>query len=148
MDIFNIKNVREYKDDDLYLESINKKELKKCILINKALRKKYEIYYKKDARVIPFRGNLTPFQIKLLVKYSLLKTYHMFVIKNKETNEENRWLYDNYAKFPIFPKKVIDLELNEELIYQLDKEMNKIKQKRNNNSKIIDLDISSIFYKK
>lgn len=147
MDIFNIKNVREYKDNDLYLESINKKELKKCIIINKSLSKKYEIYYKKDARVIPFRGNLTPFQIKLLVKYSLLKTYHMFVIKNKETNEENRWLYDNYAKFPIFPKKVIDLELNEELIYQLDKKMNKIKQKRNNNSKIIDLDISSYFYK-
>lgn len=71
----------------------------------------------------------------------------MFVIKNKETNEESRWLYDNYTKFPIFPKKVIDLELNEELIYQLDKEMNKIKQKRNTNSKIIDLDISSYFYK-
>lgn len=28
MDIFNIKNVREYKDDDLYLESINKKNSK------------------------------------------------------------------------------------------------------------------------
>lgn len=56
MDIFNIKNVREYKDDDLYLESINKKELKKCILINKALSKKYEIYYKKDARVIHLEG--------------------------------------------------------------------------------------------
>lgn len=147
MDIFNIKNIRQYKDDESYLENINKKELKKCILVNKEIRKKYEIYYKKDAIVIPFRGNLTPFQIKLLVKHSLLKTYHMFVIKNKETNEENRWLYDNYAKFPIFPKKVIDLELNEELIYQLDKEMNKIKQKRNNNSKIIDLDISSYFYK-
>ena len=148
MEIFNIKNVMEYKVDESYLKNINEKELKKCILFNKKLAKKYEIYYKKDSRVIPlFRGNLTPFQFKLILKRSIVKTYHMFVIKNKETNEESRWLYDNYDKFPIFPKKVIDLELNEELMYQLDKEMNKTKQKINNKSKMTDLDISSYFYK-
>lgn len=56
MDIFNIRNVRQYKDDEPYLENINKKELKKCILVNKEIRKKYEIYYKKDARVIHLEG--------------------------------------------------------------------------------------------
>lgn len=147
MEIFSIKNVREYKYDESYLENFNEKELKKCILLNKKLCKKYEIYYKKDTTIIPFRGNLTPFQFKLILKHSLIKIYHMFVIKNKETNEESRWLYDNYGKFPIFPKKTIDLELNEELIYQLDKEMHKVEQKRKNHSKMIDLDISSYFYK-
>jgi len=147
MKIFNIKNVRKYKDENLYLEQFEEKELKKCMIINKDLRKKYYIYYKKDSMIIPLRGNLTNYQLKMLIRHSLLRSYHMFIVIDKESKEEHRWVYDNYNKFPVFPKERIDLSLNEELIYQIDREMNNVKQKRKDNPKIVDLDIASYFYK-
>lgn len=147
MKIFNIKNVRNYKDETLYIEQFKEKELKKCIIKNKDIRKKYNIYYKKDSnKVIPLRGNLTNYQLLMLIKNVLLKSYHMFIIIDKKTKEEYRWVYNNYNKFPVFPKERIDLSLNKELIYQIDKEMNNVKQKRKNNNKIIDLYIASYFY--
>lgn len=122
MKLFGIKNVREYNNTNEYIEKFEDKEIKKCVLYNDNLKKKYDIYYKRDSLklYIPYR-DLTEFQLNVLLEKLLVKLTHMFIVIDKQTKEERRLVYNNYDKYPIFPKEIIEDELNEELIYQVDK---------------------------
>lgn len=125
MKINNIKIVKNINEDD-YIEKLNKKITKKCIINDKKIRNEYYLYYKENTKEIPIRIN---FQISLtliLNNPDILNRTYLFSFINKKDNNELRLLFDNNGKL-ILPKNIkIEDSIKQECIYQL----SKIQQKR------------------
>lgn len=125
MKINNIKIVKNI-NEDVYIEKLNKKITKKCIINDKKIRNEYYLYYKENTKEIPIRIN---FQISLtliLNNPDILNRTYLFSFINKKDNNELRLLFDNNGKL-ILPKNIkIKDNIKQECIYQL----SKIQQKR------------------
>lgn len=131
MKINNIKIVKDINEDD-YIEKINKKITKKCIIQDKKIRNKYYLYYKENTKEIPIRINFQILLTLILNNPDILNKTHLFIFINKKNNNELRLLFDNKGKL-ILPKNIkIDDVIKQECIYQL----SKIQQKRISNQDI------------
>lgn len=125
MKINNIKIVKDINEDG-YIEKINKKITKKCIIQDKKIRNKYYLYYKENTKEIPIRINFQILLTLILNNPDILNRTHLFIFINKKDNNELRVLFDNKGKL-ILPKNIkIDNGIKQECIYQL----SKIQQKR------------------
>ena len=131
MKINNIKIVKDINEDD-YIEKINKKITKKCIIQDKKIRNKYYLYYKENTKEIPIRINFQILLTLILNNPDILNRTHLFIFINKKDNNELRLLFDNNGKL-ILPKNIkIKDDIKQECIYQL----SKIQQKRISNQDI------------
>lgn len=131
MKINNIKTIKDINEDD-YIEKINKKITKKCIIQDKKIRNKYYLYYKENTKEIPIRINFKILLTLILNNPDILNKTHLFIFINKKNNNELRVLFDNKGKL-ILPKNIkIDDGIKQECIYQL----YKIQQKRISNQDI------------
>lgn len=131
MKINNIKIINNIKENN-YIEKLNKKITKKCIIQDKKIRNNYYLYYKENTKEIPIRIN---FQISLtliLNNPDILNRTYLFSFINKKDNNELRLLFDNNGEL-ILPKNIkIEDSIKQECIYQL----SKIQQKRISNQDI------------
>ena len=131
MKINNIKIIKNINEDD-YIEKINKKITKKCIIQDKKIRNKYYLYYKENTKEIPIRINFQILLTLILNNPDILNRTHLFIFINKKDNNELRLLFDNNGKL-ILPKNIkIKDDIKQECIYQL----SKIQQKRISNQDI------------
>ena len=131
MKINNIKIIKDINKDD-YIEKINKKITKKCIIQDKKIRNKYYLYYKENTKEIPIRINFQIALTLILNNPDILNKTHLFIFINKKDNNELRLLFDNNGKL-ILPKNIkIKDDIKQECIYQL----SKIQQKRISNQDI------------
>lgn len=131
MKINNIKIIKNINEDD-YIEKINKKITKKCIIQNKKIRNEYYLYYKENTKEIPIRINFQILLTLILNNPDILNRTHLFIFINKKDNNELRLLFDNNGKL-ILPKNIkIKDDIKQECIYQL----SKIQQKRISNQDI------------
>lgn len=125
MKINNIKIIKDINKDD-YIEKINKKITKKCIIQDKKIRNEYYLYYKENTKEIPIRINFQILLTLILNNPDILNRTHLFIFINKKDNNELRLLFDNNGKL-ILPKNIkIKDDIKQECIYQL----SKIQQKR------------------
>ena len=125
MKINNIKIIKDINEDD-YIEKINKKITKKCIIQDKKIRNKYYLYYKENTKEIPIRINFQIALTLILNNPDILNRTHLFIFINKKDNKELRLLFDNKGKL-ILPNNIkIEDDIKQECIYQL----SKIQQKR------------------
>lgn len=131
MKINNIKIIKDINEDD-YIEKINKKITKKCIIQDKKIRNEYYLYYKENTKEIPIRINFQILLTLILNNPDILNRTHLFIFINKKDNNELRLLFDNNGKL-ILPKNIkIKDDIKQECIYQL----SKIQQKRISNQDI------------
>lgn len=131
MKINNIKIIKNINEDD-YIEKINKKITKKCIIQDKKIRNEYYLYYKENTKEIPIRINFQILLTLILNNPDILNRTHLFIFINKKDNNELRLLFDNNGKL-ILPKNIkIKDDIKQECIYQL----SKIQQKRISNQDI------------
>lgn len=131
MKINNIKIIKDINKDD-YIEKINKKITKKCIIQDKKIRNEYYLYYKENTKEIPIRINFQILLTLILNNPDILNRTHLFIFINKKDNNELRLLFDNNGKL-ILPKNIkIKDDIKQECIYQL----SKIQQKRISNQDI------------
>lgn len=131
MKINNIKIIKNINEDD-YIEKINKKITKKCIIQDKKIRNNYYLYYKENTKGIPIRINFQILLTLILNNPDILNRTHLFIFINKKDNNELRLLFDNNGKL-ILPKNIkIKDDIKQECIYQL----SKIQQKRISNQDI------------
>lgn len=131
MKINNIKIIKNINKDD-YIEKINKKITKKCIIQDKKIRNNYYLYYKENTKEIPIRINFQILLTLILNNPDILNRTHLFIFINKKDNNELRLLFDNNGKL-ILPKNIkIKDDIKQECIYQL----SKIQQKRISNQDI------------
>lgn len=131
MKINNIKIIKDINEDD-YIEKINKKITKKCIIQDKKIRNNYYLYYKENTKEIPIRINFQILLTLILNNPDILNRTHLFIFINKKDNNELRLLFDNNGKL-ILPKNIkIKDDIKQECIYQL----SKIQQKRISNQDI------------
>lgn len=131
MKINNIKIIKNINEDD-YIEKINKKITKKCIIQDKKIRNNYYLYYKENTKEIPIRINFQILLTLILNNPDILNRTHLFIFINKKDNNELRLLFDNNGKL-ILPKNIkIKDDIKQECIYQL----SKIQQKRISNQDI------------
>lgn len=125
MKINNIKIIKDINKDD-YIEKINKKITKKCIIQDKKIRNEYYLYYKENTKEIPIRINFQILLTLILNNPDILNRTHLFIFINKKDNNELRLLFDNNGKL-ILPKNIkIEDDIKQECIYQI----SKIQQKR------------------
>lgn len=131
MKINNIKIIKNINEDD-YIEKLNKKITKKCIIQDKKIRNNYYLYYKENTKEIPIRIN---FQISLtliLNNPDIMNRTYLFILINKKDNNELRLIFDNEGRL-ILPKNIeIEDNIKQECIYQL----SKIQHKRVSNKNI------------
>ena len=131
MKINNIKIIKDINKDD-YIEKINKKITKKCIIQDKKIRNKYYLYYKENTKEIPIRINFQIALTLILNNPDILNKTHLFIFINKKDNNELRLLFDNNGEL-ILPNNIkIEDDNKQECIYQL----SKIQQKRISNQDI------------
>lgn len=125
MKINNIKNVRDVKED-MYVENINEKLTKKCIIQNKKIRNDYYLYYKENTKKIPIRIDSQILITLLLNNPDIFNKTHLFIFINKKDNNELRLLFDNEGRL-ILPKNIeIEDIIKQECIYQLSKVQHKV----------------------
>lgn len=131
MKINNIKIIKNINEDD-YIEKINKKITKKCIIQDKKIRNNYYLYYKENTKEIPIRINFQILLTLILNNPDILNRTHLFIFINKKDNNELRLLFDNKGRL-ILPKNIeIEDNIKQECIYQL----SKIQHKRVSNKNI------------
>lgn len=125
MKINNIKNVRDVKED-MYVEQINEKLTKKCIIQNKKIRNDYYLYYKENTKKIPIRLDSQILVTLLLNNPDIFNKTHLFIFINKKDNNELRLLFDNEGRL-ILPKNIeIEDSIKQECIYQISKVQHKV----------------------
>lgn len=131
MKINNIKNIKDIKEDN-YIEKINEKITKKCIIQDKKIRNNYYLYYKENTKKIPIRMDFQILLRLILNNHDILNRTYLFIFINKKDNTELRLIFDNEGKL-ILPKNIkIEDNIKQECIYQL----SKIQHKRVSNKNI------------
>lgn len=131
MKINNIKNIKDIKEDK-YIEKINEKITKKCIIQDKKIRNNYYLYYKENTKKIPIRMDFQILLRLILNNHDILNRTYLFIFINKKDNTELRLIFDNEGKL-ILPKNIkIEDNIKQECIYQL----SKIQHKRVSNKNI------------
>lgn len=131
MKINNIKNIKDIKEDN-YIEKINEKITKKCIIRDKKIRNNYYLYYKENTKKIPIRMDFQILLRLILNNHDILNRTHLFIFINKKDNNELRLIFDNENRL-ILPKNIeIEDNIKQECIYQL----SKIQHKRVSNKNI------------
>ena len=131
MKINNIKNIKDIKEDK-YIEKINEKITKKCIIQDKKIRNNYYLYYKENTKKIPIRMDFQILLRLILNNHDILNRTYLFIFINKKDNNELRLIFDNENRL-ILPKNIeIEDNIKQECIYQL----SKIQHKRVSNKNI------------
>lgn len=131
MKINNIKNIKDIKEDN-YIEKINEKITKKCIIRDKKIRNNYYLYYKENTKKIPIRMDFQILLRLILNNHDILNRTYLFIFINKKDNNELRLIFDNENRL-ILPKNIeIEDNIKQECIYQL----SKIQHKRVSNKNI------------
>lgn len=131
MKINNINNIKDIKEDK-YIEKINEKITKKCIIQDKKIRNNYYLYYKENTKKIPIRMDFQILLRLILNNHDILNRTYLFIFINKKDNTELRLIFDNEGKL-ILPKNIkIEDNIKQECIYQL----SKIQHKRVSNKNI------------
>lgn len=131
MKINNIKIIKNIKENN-YIEKINEKITKKCIIQDKKIRNNYYLYYKENTKKIPIRMDFQILLRLILNNHDILNRTYLFSFINKKDNNELRLLFDNNGEL-ILPKNIkIEDSIKQECIYQL----SKIQQKRISNQDI------------
>lgn len=131
MKINNIKNIKDIKEDK-YIEKINEKITKKCIIQDKKIRNNYYLYYKENTKKIPIRMDFQILLRLILNNHDILNRTYLFIFINKKDNNELRLIFDNEGRL-ILPKNIeIEDNIKQECIYQL----SKIQHKRVSNKNI------------
>lgn len=120
MKINNIKNIKDIKEDN-YIEKINEKITKKCIIRDKKIRNNYYLYYKENTKKIPIRMDFQILLRLILNNHDILNRTYLFIFINKKDNNELRLIFDNENRL-ILPKNIeIEDNIKQECIYQLSK---------------------------
>lgn len=131
MKINNIKNIKDIKEDK-YIEKINEKITKKCIIQDKKIRNNYYLYYKENTKKIPIRIDSKILLTLIINNPDIMNRTYLFIFKNKKDNNELRLIFDNKGRL-ILPKNIeIEDKIKQECIYQL----SKIQHKRVSNQDI------------
>lgn len=131
MKINTIKTINDIKENN-YIEKINEKITKKCIIQDKKIRNNYYLYYKENTKKIPIRIDCQILLTLILNNPDIMNRTYLFILINKKDNNELRLLFDNNGEL-ILPKNIkIEDSIKQECIYQL----SKIQQKRISNQDI------------
>lgn len=131
MKINNIKIIKNIKENN-YIEKINEKITKKCIIQDKKIRNNYYLYYKENTKKIPIRMDFQILLRLILNNHDILNRTYLFIFINKKDNNELRLIFDNEGRL-ILPKNIeIEDNIKQECIYQL----SKIQHKRVSNKNI------------
>lgn len=139
MKINTIKTIKDIKEND-YIEKINEKITKKCIIQDKKIRNNYYLYYKENTKKIPIRMDFQILLRLILNNHDILNRTYLFIFINKKDNNELRLIFDNEGRL-ILPKNIeIEDNIKQECIYQL----SKIQHKRVSNKNIEIKDYMSI----
>lgn len=139
MKINNIKIIKNIKENN-YIEKINEKITKKCIIQDKKIRNNYYLYYKENTKKIPIRMDFQILLRLILNNHDILNRTYLFIFINKKDNNELRLIFDNEGRL-ILPKNIeIEDNIKQECIYQL----SKIQHKRVSNKNIEIKDYMSI----
>lgn len=120
MKINNIKTIKDIKENN-YIEKINEKITKKCIIQDKKIRNNYYLYYKENTKKIPIRMDFQILLRLILNNHDILNRTYLFIFINKKNNNELRLIFDNEGRL-ILPKNIeIEDNIKQECIYQLSK---------------------------
>ena len=139
MKINTIKTIKDIKENN-YIEKINEKITKKCIIQDKKIRNNYYLYYKENTKKIPIRIDCQILLTLILNNPDILNRTYLFIFINKKDNNELRLIFDNEGRL-ILPKNIeIEDNIKQECIYQL----SKIQHKRVSNKNIEIKDYMSI----
>lgn len=139
MKINNIKTIKDIKENN-YIEKINEKITKKCIIQDKKIRNNYYLYYKENTKKIPIRIDCRILLTLILNNPDILNRTYLFIFINKKDNNELRLIFDNEGRL-ILPKNIeIEDNIKQECIYQL----SKIQHKKVSNKNIEIKDYMSI----
>ena len=139
MKINTIKTIKDIKENN-YIEKINEKITKKCIIQDKKIRNNYYLYYKENTKKIPIRMDFQILLRLILNNHDILNRTYLFIFINKKDNNELRLIFDNEGRL-ILPKNIeIEDNIKQECIYQL----SKIQHKRVSNKNIEIKDYMSI----
>lgn len=139
MKINNIKTIKDIKENN-YIEKINDKITKKCIIQDKKIRNNYYLYYKENTKKIPIRIDCQILLTLILNNPDIMNRTYLFIFINKKDNNELRLIFDNEGRL-ILPKNIeIEDNIKQECIYQL----SKIQHKRVSNKNIEIKDYMSI----
>lgn len=139
MKINTIKTIKDIKENN-YIEKINEKITKKCIIQDKKIRNNYYLYYKENTKKIPIRIDCRILLTLILNNPDILNRTYLFIFINKKDNNELRLIFDNEGRL-ILPKNIeIKDNIKQECIYQL----SKIQHKRVSNKNIEIKDYMSI----
>lgn len=131
MKINNIKTIKDIKENN-YIEKINEKITKKCIIQDKKIRNNYYLYYKENTKKIPIRIDYQILLTLILNNPDIMNRTYLFILINKKDNNELRLIFDNEGRL-ILPKNIeIEDNIKQECIYQL----SKIQHKRVSNKNI------------
>jgi hypothetical protein len=139
MKINTIKTIKDIKENN-YIEKINEKITKKCIIQDKKIRNNYYLYYKENTKKIPIRIDCQILLTLILNNPDIMNRTYLFILINKKDNNELRLIFDNEGRL-ILPKNIeIEDNIKQECIYQL----SKIQHKRVSNKNIEIKDYMSI----
>ena len=139
MKINTIKTIKDIKENN-YIEKINEKITKKCIIQDKKIRNNYYLYYKENTKKIPIKMDFQILLRLILNNHDILNRTYLFIFINKKDNNELRLIFDNEGRL-ILPKNIeIEDNIKQECIYQL----SKIQHKRVSNKNIEIKDYMSI----
>lgn len=131
MKINTIKTIKDIKENN-YIEKINEKITKKCIIQDKKIRNNYYLYYKENTKKIPIRIDCRILLTLILNNPDIMNKTYLFILINKKDNNELRLIFDNEGRL-ILPKNIeIEDNIKQECIYQL----SKIQHKRISNKNI------------
>lgn len=131
MKINTIKTIKDIKENN-YIEKINEKITKKCIIQDKKIRNNYYLYYKENTKKIPIRIDCRILLTLILNNPDIMNKTYLFILINKKDNNELRLIFDNEGRL-ILPKNIeIEDNIKQEYIYQL----SKIQHKRVSNKNI------------
>ena len=131
MKINTIKTIKDIKENN-YIEKINDKIAKKCIIQDKKIRNNYYLYYKENTKKIPIRIDCQILLTLILNNPDIMNRTYLFILINKKDNNELRLIFDNEGRL-ILPKNIeIEDNIKQECIYQL----SKIQHKRVSNKNI------------
>ena len=134
-----IKTIKDIKENN-YIEKINEKITKKCIIQDKKIRNNYYLYYKENTKKIPIRIDCQILLTLILNNPDIMNKTYLFILINKKDNNELRLIFDNEGRL-ILPKNIeIEDNIKQECIYQL----SKIQHKRVSNKNIEIKDYMSI----
>ena len=89
MKINTIKTIKDIKENN-YIEKINEKITKKCIIQDKKIRNNYYLYYKENTKKIPIRMDCQILLTLILNNPNIMNRTYLFILINK-IDKDRMW---------------------------------------------------------